>query len=355
MLISRNGYRSTRTDGRQNVWSHIRFFLTTLFVLGCGGESSQSFAPLNQCTKNVECKTGSICIDNTCKTISSVDEDKDGVPDIDERRLGTNPRKQDSDGDGISDKDELMFDEMTRQFNGVDSDNDGQIDAKESEEKDKDGDGVPDARDPCDDDRTVPRRVPHLLRAAKMKASRVSWVSEPAEKLENWRAMMTCQAPNASANLDCQRTKYAMAKIMTATAKRMRTLPTVSERHVPMAKAFANAAAFSNAEINNSNAFLKLMRSREQTSDVMDSITTVTERAMKDFQRPTRPVPLAKAPANKWGFGSVMERQGTRCASSKTKLRLLKRVMAKTTIVMGKQTKTLLISKLSALQDSDPA
>ena len=51
------------------------------------------------------------------------------------------PRKQDSDGDGV-DKDELMFDEMTRQFNGVDSDNDGQIDAKESEEKDKDGDGV---------------------------------------------------------------------------------------------------------------------------------------------------------------------------------------------------------------------
>ena len=53
-----------------------------------------------------------------------------------------------------------MFDEMTRQFNGVDSDNDGQIDAKESEEKDKDGDGVPDARDPCDDDPDCPTPRP---------------------------------------------------------------------------------------------------------------------------------------------------------------------------------------------------
>ncbi len=63
------------------------------------------------------------------------DSDNDGLLDSQEKILGTNPLKRDSDGDGVSDAIEIGIDINTPQ----DSDHDGKIDALDS---DDDNDGV---------------------------------------------------------------------------------------------------------------------------------------------------------------------------------------------------------------------
>jgi len=65
------------------------------------------------------------------------DDDNDGLSDISEEHLGTNPLSDDSDGDGIKDLDEGIFD----------SDGDGIIDALDSNILDTDNDGVVDQID----------------------------------------------------------------------------------------------------------------------------------------------------------------------------------------------------------------
>ncbi|MCK6485031.1 MAG: hypothetical protein HUU22_18240 [Phycisphaerae bacterium] len=70
---------------------------------------------------------------------STRDDDGDGVPDddptlpFDEKRLGSDPRKRDTDGDGLSDGEEIT----AGTFFGSDPKN-----------RDTDGDGIPDAKDP---------------------------------------------------------------------------------------------------------------------------------------------------------------------------------------------------------------
>lgn len=56
------------------------------------------------------------------------DSDNDGVPDSEEKQLGTNPNKPDTDGDGLSDKKEK---ELGTKPNLKDSDGDGVIDGKD--------------------------------------------------------------------------------------------------------------------------------------------------------------------------------------------------------------------------------
>ena len=69
------------------------------------------------------------------------DRDKDGLTDIEESSLGTDPDNADTDGDGVSDRDD---DFPLDPLRGIDTDDDGIPDASDL---DDDNDGVPDTED----------------------------------------------------------------------------------------------------------------------------------------------------------------------------------------------------------------
>lgn len=81
--------------------------------------------------------TGTVSVTVNADT-SIVDTDKDGVSDVDEESLGTDPDLADSDGDGVPDGVEVGADPAKP----VDTDGDGTINALDT---DDDGDGVPTA------------------------------------------------------------------------------------------------------------------------------------------------------------------------------------------------------------------
>ena len=80
------------------------------------------------------------------------DDDGDGLTGGEEAALGTEPDNADTDGDGIDDGDEIGGDVA----NPLDVDNDGIIDALESNIEDSDGDGVVDQVDPANSNPCVP-------------------------------------------------------------------------------------------------------------------------------------------------------------------------------------------------------
>lgn len=92
----------------------------------------------NGCPTDTKCTS----TDATIGTCKPVDTDGDGISDIDEKTLGTDPTKVDSDGDGISDFVE------TDGGKKIDTDGDGTIDALDL---DSDGDGIPDATETSTD------------------------------------------------------------------------------------------------------------------------------------------------------------------------------------------------------------
>ncbi len=75
------------------------------------------------------------------------DDDGDGLTNVDEILLGTNPTQRDTDGDGVEDLPEVGDVSQPR-----DADCDGLIDAIESNSADTDGDGTPDEIDFDDND-----------------------------------------------------------------------------------------------------------------------------------------------------------------------------------------------------------
>lgn len=75
-----------------------------------------------------------------------VDSDNDGLYDLVEASLGTNPFDADTDGDGKPDGDEFLFD----------ADGDFKSDALESMILDRDHDAINDENDPADDDPCIP-------------------------------------------------------------------------------------------------------------------------------------------------------------------------------------------------------
>lgn len=80
------------------------------------------------------------------------DVDGDGLLGGEEALLGTDPNNPDTDGDGINDGDEVG-DDVT---NPLDEDNDGLIDALESDILDADNDGVNDQQDPANANPCIP-------------------------------------------------------------------------------------------------------------------------------------------------------------------------------------------------------
>lgn len=104
-------------------------------------------------------------------TVNTLDEDKDFIPSTLEQKLGLKPNSNDSDGDRISDNDELGNDfenPLDSNNNGIidaldlDSDGDGLTDAQEAGDEsvetkpvDTDGDGQPDYRDKDSDNDMV--------------------------------------------------------------------------------------------------------------------------------------------------------------------------------------------------------
>ena len=149
--------------------------------------------------------------------------------DIDERRLGTNPRKRDSDGDGISDKDELMFDEQTRQFNGVDSDDDVSMHGN-LRRMTKTWMG-------CLMLKTLRRMIQIVLRRVHHPQPASCDEGEPCvvgvgacRELGALRAPMTSWARSAWGSQACQRKNYATTRTTTAMARRTKTLPNKSGR-----------------------------------------------------------------------------------------------------------------------------
>lgn len=97
--------------------------------------------------------------ESTVVTISvndcDVDSDLDGLFDGPEATLGTNPNNPDSDNDGISD-----FEEVGGDINNpLDEDEDGMIDALESNVLDADMDGVVDQLDPANTNPCIPNTL----------------------------------------------------------------------------------------------------------------------------------------------------------------------------------------------------
>lgn len=85
-------------------------------------------------------------------TNCSLDSDNDGLFDVTENALGTDPNNPDTDGDGINDGVEVG-DNVNKP---LDVDGDGIIDALDSNILDSDNDGVVDQLDPANEDACIP-------------------------------------------------------------------------------------------------------------------------------------------------------------------------------------------------------
>lgn len=124
-------------------------------VVGCGGGEKKR--PLGAtCEAAEECASG-LCYDGTCLDPEG-DEDGDGIINRIEVAQGSDPRRADTDGDGILDPDE--YDGLVAR----DSDGDGIPDAAESNLADEDQDCIVDeldTRNSVSDGASSPR-IPEL-------------------------------------------------------------------------------------------------------------------------------------------------------------------------------------------------
>ena len=122
---------------RAEVW----ILLVAGALCGCGGPTPAVEEP---CGEDESCEAA-LCYEGTCLDPDG-DEDGDGLRDLVELELGTDPTSVDSDNDGLIDSYEIAsVDDPT------DSDGDGKLDALESVQTDGDCDGISDQDDPVED------------------------------------------------------------------------------------------------------------------------------------------------------------------------------------------------------------
>ena len=128
-------------------WATLALSLCGLLLTGC---SSTAQRPNDQlCQQNTDCLSG-LCAtaadrERRC-TEPSVDIDSDGLDAVSEEVAGTDPFSADTDGDGLSDAQEVG----PNPSDAIDSDGDGKVDAIESNTADNDGDCIPDHLDSDD-------------------------------------------------------------------------------------------------------------------------------------------------------------------------------------------------------------
>ncbi|MCK0148187.1 gliding motility-associated C-terminal domain-containing protein, partial [Arenibacter sp. F26102] len=147
----------TRSDGDTGVWSVVG---TPPGSISIDGDNKVDFigAPDGDYVFRFTTNTAvSPCVDESVDvTIGvsncTVDSDNDGIIDRDEITLGLDPQNQDTDGDGINDGEEVGPDIN----NPIDTDDDGIIDALESNILDSDNDGVVNQLDPANDNPCIP-------------------------------------------------------------------------------------------------------------------------------------------------------------------------------------------------------
>ncbi|MBL8677617.1 MAG: hypothetical protein JNK05_00510, partial [Myxococcales bacterium] len=120
-----------------------------------GAARTNAAAPSMNSNANCAAPTP-LCNAMTGLCVGDRDDDMDGIPNMDETRLGTNPMSADSDMDGVPDGREVGMGPM---FMGRDTDMDGTIDALDN---DDDGDGVP-TRDEIGADAMNPRNTDGMV------------------------------------------------------------------------------------------------------------------------------------------------------------------------------------------------
>ena len=129
-----------------------------------------------------------------------VDTDGDGLFDGEEASLGTDPNDVDSDGDGINDGTEVGDDVE----NPLDEDEDGIIDALDSEDLDSDSDGVVDQLDPANTNPCIPNNSSALCDTDG------DGITDGEEIANGWDHLDACDpkpTPDCAEPIDLQITK----------------------------------------------------------------------------------------------------------------------------------------------------
>jgi len=121
-----------------------------VFSLGCSSQESGGAG--DSCVVDGDCSAGNICQTKWYDSmpyciVAAGDDDKDGIPNDIELKIGTNPQAPDTDNDGVADKDEVGFD-FSHPLN---RDKDPHIDALESNVHDYDCDCLLDVDDPANE------------------------------------------------------------------------------------------------------------------------------------------------------------------------------------------------------------
>lgn len=121
--------------------------IASIVLFACGDGSGRRGRPVGTtCGANGDCASG-ICGGGACLD-PAADDDRDGITNELEAKLGSEPLNADTDDDGVPDSEEI-----SETFQNTDADGDGIPDILESRINDADGDCITDQVDPFD---TVP-------------------------------------------------------------------------------------------------------------------------------------------------------------------------------------------------------